>query len=114
MSGRCIWTSFTNIRATACRQSGSAGPLNNLRQRYYSQVSNSQSASKDKSLKDTTNAMTEQDKKTPTKMTVAEADEALRKSMGDIDGGGESSVEMEGGKFVGLRKGVKDNMFRLI
>ncbi|KAK6352847.1 hypothetical protein TWF696_004848 [Orbilia brochopaga] len=50
----------------------------------------------------------------PKKHTVAEADEALRAAMGDIDGGGASSVEMEGGKFVGLRKGVKDNMFRVI
>ncbi|KAF3908054.1 hypothetical protein ABW21_db0203465 [Orbilia brochopaga] len=50
----------------------------------------------------------------PKKYTVAEADEALRAAMGNIDGGGPSSVEMEGGKFVGLRKGVKDNMFRVI
>ncbi|KAK6346065.1 hypothetical protein TWF730_010399 [Orbilia blumenaviensis] len=48
------------------------------------------------------------------RLTVAEADEALRLSMRDIDGGGECSLEMEGGKFVGLRRGVKDNMFRLI
>lgn len=48
------------------------------------------------------------------KLTVVEADEALRLSMRDIDGGGECSIEMENGKFVGLPRGVKDNMFRLI
>jgi len=53
-------------------------------------------------------------KEKTTQSTVAEADEALRLSMGNIDGGGESSVELEGGKFVGLTRGVKSNIFRVI
>lgn len=61
------------------------------------------------------NAIEERTSEGVTKIkTVEEADAALKAAMGNIDGGGESSVAMEGGKFVGLTKGVKDNMFRVI
>ncbi|EGX46849.1 hypothetical protein AOL_s00097g275 [Orbilia oligospora ATCC 24927] len=83
-----------------------------IQRRYKSQISENE-ASKPQQVNPTEKS---NDKSKPEvkKLSVAEADEALRMSMRDIDGGGECSIEMEGGKFVGLRRGVKDNMFRLI
>lgn len=43
------------------------------------------------------------------------ADEELRMKLEGISGeGGISGVEYEGGKAVGLKRGVRDNMFRVI
>ncbi|KAK6506299.1 hypothetical protein TWF506_011216 [Arthrobotrys conoides] len=84
----------------------------NIQRRYNSQI-----PEKEPSKLQQTNPAENPDDKSKAevkKISVAEADEALRLSMRDIDGGGECSIEMEGGKFVGLRRGVKDNMFRLI
>ncbi|OHF02898.1 hypothetical protein CORC01_01656 [Colletotrichum orchidophilum] len=47
--------------------------------------------------------------------TIAELDEELRLKLEGISGdGGASGVEYEGGKAEGLKRGVKDNMFRVI
>lgn len=49
------------------------------------------------------------------KKTVAELDEELRMKMEGVSGGGGSAgVEYENGKAEGLKRGVKENMFRLI
>jgi len=48
------------------------------------------------------------------KVSTTDADEALRLAMAGIDGGGMSAVELEGGKPVGLKRGVQANMFRVI
>jgi hypothetical protein len=49
------------------------------------------------------------------KKTAAELDEELRLKLEGISGeGGTAGVEYEGGKAVGLKRGVKDNMFRVI
>lgn len=51
----------------------------------------------------------------PKKKTMAELDEELKLKMEGISGdGGSSGVEYEGGKAEGLKRGVKDNMFRVI
>lgn len=47
--------------------------------------------------------------------TQAELDEELRRCMEGLAGqGGESGVELEDGKPVGLKRGVRENMFRYI
>lgn len=49
------------------------------------------------------------------KKTVAEEDEELRLKLEGISGdGGESGLELEGGKAVAMKRGVRENMFRLI
>lgn len=47
------------------------------------------------------------------KKTIAERDEELREKLEKLSGGG-AGVEYENGKPVGLKRGVKDNMFRVI
>ncbi|KAF8866362.1 hypothetical protein BDZ45DRAFT_735641 [Acephala macrosclerotiorum] len=47
--------------------------------------------------------------------TVTEKDAELRAKLEGISGeGGEAGVELEDGKAVGLKRGVKENMFRVI
>lgn len=49
------------------------------------------------------------------KKTMAELDEELRLKLEGVSGeGGTAGVEYEGGKAVGLKRGVKENMFRII
>ena len=49
------------------------------------------------------------------KKTLAELDEELRLKLEGISGeGGTAGIEYEGGKAVGLKRGVKENMFRVI
>lgn len=50
---------------------------------------------------------------TEKKKTIAQLDEELRLKM-DGRTGGDAAVEFENGKPVGLKRGVKDNMFRVI
>ena len=53
--------------------------------------------------------------KTAKKKTMAELDEELMMKLEGISGeGGNAGVEYEGGKAVGLKRGVKENMFRVI
>lgn len=47
--------------------------------------------------------------------TVQEADEELRQKLEAISGeGGEAGLELEGGKPVAMKRGVRENMFRVI
>ncbi|KAL9631854.1 MAG: hypothetical protein Q9164_005666 [Protoblastenia rupestris] len=47
--------------------------------------------------------------------TQAEADAELRQKLEAISGGGgEAGLELENGQPVAMKRGVKDNMFRLI
>ncbi len=49
------------------------------------------------------------------KKTMLELDEEMRLKLEGISGeGGNAGVEYEGGKAVGLKRGVKENMFRVI
>lgn len=49
------------------------------------------------------------------KKTLAELDEELRLAMeGHSGDGGAAGAELEGGKAVGLKRGVRENMFRYI
>ena len=49
------------------------------------------------------------------KKTMAELDEELRLKLEGISGGGgEAGLELENGRPVAMKRGVKDNMFRLI
>lgn len=49
------------------------------------------------------------------KRTIAELDEELKLKMEGMSGGGGSAgVEYENGRAEGLKRGVKDNMFRVI
>jgi hypothetical protein len=46
---------------------------------------------------------------------MAELDEELRLKLEGISGGGgEAGLELENGRPVAMKRGVKDNMFRLI
>lgn len=58
---------------------------------------------------------TDQPPKKAKKKTMAELDEELKLKMEGMSGGGGSAgVEYENGKAEGLKRGVKDNMFRVI
>ncbi|OBT93339.1 hypothetical protein VE01_08457 [Pseudogymnoascus verrucosus] len=47
--------------------------------------------------------------------TIAELDEELKLKLEEISGeGGAAGLEYENGKAVAMKRGVKDNMFRLI
>lgn len=49
------------------------------------------------------------------KKTMAELDDELRLKLEGISGeGGGAGIEYEGGKAVGLKRGVRENMFRVI
>jgi hypothetical protein len=55
-----------------------------------------------------------QTSKTQTK-TQAQQDEELRLKLEGISGeGGEAGLELENGKPVAMKRGVRENMFRLI
>lgn len=63
-----------------------------------------------KDSRETTNA-----KSTKAKKTQAQMDEELRAAMeGRAGDGGESGLELEDGKPVSMKRGVRDNMFRYI
>lgn len=62
----------------------------------------------------TSKQQTEEDVKQKQK-TMAELDEELRLKLEGVSGqGGIAGMEYEGGKAVGLKRGVKENMFRII
>ncbi|KAL2416795.1 hypothetical protein ABEF95_004090 [Exophiala dermatitidis] len=47
--------------------------------------------------------------------SMAEADEEMRRAMENLAGdGGEAGVELEEGKAVAMKRGVRENMFRYI
>ncbi|KFY73793.1 hypothetical protein V498_10022, partial [Pseudogymnoascus sp. VKM F-4517 (FW-2822)] len=47
--------------------------------------------------------------------TIAELDEELKLKLEEISGeGGAAGLEYENGKAVAMKRGVKENMFRLI
>lgn len=49
------------------------------------------------------------------KKTMAELDEELRQKLEGISGfGGDAGIELENGKPVAMKRGVKSNMFRVI
>ena len=51
----------------------------------------------------------------PKRKTMAELDEELRLKLEEMSGdGGASGLELEDGKPVAMKRGVKNNMFRLI
>lgn len=55
------------------------------------------------------------DKVTKPKKTLAQLDEELRAAMEGRSGdGGLAGAELEGGKAVSMKRGVRDNMFRYI
>ncbi|KAH7369636.1 hypothetical protein BKA65DRAFT_544366 [Rhexocercosporidium sp. MPI-PUGE-AT-0058] len=57
----------------------------------------------------------EQEKTPKIPKTILEQDEELRLKLEGISGeGGGAGVEYEGGKAVGLKRGVRENMFRVI
>lgn len=53
--------------------------------------------------------------KKPKKKTMAELDEEMRLAMeGHAGDGGSAGLELEGGKAVSMKRGVRENMFRYI
>ncbi|EXJ94147.1 hypothetical protein A1O1_02540 [Capronia coronata CBS 617.96] len=47
--------------------------------------------------------------------SMAEADDEMRKAMENLAGdGGEAGLELEDGKAVSMKRGVRENMFRYI
>jgi hypothetical protein len=51
----------------------------------------------------------------PHKKTMAELDAELREKLEEISGdGGVSGLELENGKPVAMKRGVRENMFRVI
>lgn len=59
--------------------------------------------------------MKAKDEVKPKPKTIAQQDEELRLKLEGISGeGGSAGIEYEGGKAVGLKRGVRENMFRVI
>lgn len=57
----------------------------------------------------------ENEAKKPKKKTMAELDEEMRMAMEGTSGdGGAAGLELEGGKAVSMKRGVRENMFRYI
>lgn len=55
------------------------------------------------------------EKANPPKKTLAQLDEEMRAAMEGLSGdGGIAGAELEGGKAVSMKRGVRDNMFRYI
>ncbi|KAJ4391240.1 hypothetical protein N0V93_004857 [Gnomoniopsis smithogilvyi] len=111
------------IRRVATRASLSSDTITAARPRLLSTTqisyskSNSATSAEDnqqqpnvKELKETQEPLQKVKKK-----TMAELDEELKLKMEGMSGGGGSAgVEYENGKAEGLKRGVKDNMFRVI
>jgi hypothetical protein len=61
------------------------------------------------------NAQTEASKQELQKKTMAQIDEELRQKLEGMSGeGGAAGIELENGKPVAMKRGVRENMFRLI
>ena len=61
-----------------------------------------------------TNAMKKSEQK-PAKKTMAQLDEEMKRAMSGLAGdGGEAGLELEDGKAVSMKRGVRENMFRYI
>ena len=90
---------FTRARRLATSKATTSGP---------------DTPSKDDKLLEN-NAKETEANKTATKKTVAEADAEMMRKLAGISGeGGEAGIEYEDGKPVAMKRGVKNNMFRLI
>ena len=75
--------------------------------------SSGSSQSKPDDKKSTTDAHVEKELKK--KKTMAQLDEEMRMAMeGHAGDGGEAGLELEGGKAVSMKRGVRENMFRYI
>lgn len=75
-----------------------------------------QTEPKQDALTDSASSETKESKqaKTP-KKTLAQLDEELKAAMeGRAGDGGLAGAELEGGKAVSMKRGVRDNMFRYI
>lgn len=107
------------LTPTARRVSAASGRTNALKfSTRLSTASPHTAASKTTARKDTIETTSPVDANIQSrnrKKTIAEQDEELRLKLEGISGdGGASGVEYEGGKAEGLKRGVKENMFRVI
>ncbi|ETN45164.1 uncharacterized protein HMPREF1541_10041 [Cyphellophora europaea CBS 101466] len=60
-------------------------------------------------------ALNSNDKQKPVGKTSSQLDEDMRRAMEGLAGdGGEAGLELENGKPVAMKRGVRDNMFRYI
>lgn len=84
-------------------------------QRWSSTTSKEQ-AQKQVEASAETNKQVPQAKKAPKRSkTMAELDQEMRSAMEGLAGdGGEAGLELEDGKAVSMKRGVRENMFRYI
>lgn len=88
-----------------------SSPSNPLRDDAVSKKSDASSGMKSTSG----TSSTERSTQTKKGKTMAQLDEEMRLAMeGRAGDGGESGVELEDGKPVSMKRGVRDNMFRYI
>lgn len=100
-----IQTTIPPLQQQRCRLSTSLR-LQNSRPTSSSDPSSSKTS--EKSQKESTREVRQ-------KKTMAELDEELRQKLEGMSGdGGASGVELEDGKPVAMKRGVRENMFRLI
>lgn len=79
----------------------------------YSSKASTEAKTDHKSL--TQDQKPEQQSEPKRKKTLAELDEEMRSAMDGLAGdGGLAGAELEGGKAVSMKRGVRDNMFRYI
>lgn len=83
--------------------------------RYVSHLHQSRGAPPLTLLKQKEDSKTEAGAAKAKKKTMAELDEELRLKLEEMSGdGGAAGLELEDGKPVAMKRGVKNNMFRLI
>lgn len=76
---------------------------------------NKQAEPKEETQKQKPSQVEESSKVKPPKKTLAQLDEEMRAAMEGMSGdGGIAGAELEGGKAVSMKRGVRDNMFRYI
>ncbi|KIY01735.1 uncharacterized protein Z520_01873 [Fonsecaea multimorphosa CBS 102226] len=88
-----------------------------LSQHRFTSSSSAKTDSGDKSANAAGSAKKKEgfDKLKKTHKSMADADEEMRRAMENLAGdGGESGVELEDGKPVAMKRGVRENMFRYI
>ena len=102
------------LRNNTLRRLATARPVGLVPSRQYTTPKDS-SASKSSPKDDKAQGSQTAKAKDEVKMTQAQKDQELMRKLAGISGeGGEAGIEYEDGKPVAMKRGVKNNMFRLI
>jgi hypothetical protein len=109
----------TSIRKVAgqiaCSTSFRHKPLLSTSRQPYSTTASSPNSSKPFPAQPSQGELVEPTKHQTQNKTMSQLDEELRQKLEGMSGdGGAAGLELENGKPVAMKRGVRDNMFRLI